>query len=348
MTVAKDTTKIITCLKNAPAWKLVLQIMVANGTLINHVFLATGCFTKAIITTNRAYCSPRFTRSGNDVRRFQLSFAPEENDCHVKEFVTTLKISLVFVNFCCPLRLKPLLVTRSKSQMSPEMNILVRRTIVVFSIGLLILLLNKHRRREGRLCMRFTVIDRIPTQIRNLSDLVDVSDEDCRDQLRMDRATFHKLCFMLQSVGGLKTSRRVTVTEKVAMFLSVLAHHTKNRCVKFQFKCYGQTVSKHFHAVLHCVLRMQSLFLVKPHPVNEDSTDVRWHKFPVCYSLLNEMDVDPLELELDEYMLSCHNLGDADDGIEMVDSLDTTPEWNTRRDSIAINMFNEWRNNQAV
>ncbi|KAL8480228.1 hypothetical protein ACS0TY_026957 [Phlomoides rotata] len=104
--------------------------------------------------------------------------------------------------------------------MNPDMNILVRRTIVVFSIGLLILLLSKRRRREGGLRRRFTVIDRIPTQIRNLSDLVDVSDDDCRDQLRMDRATFHKLCYMLQSVGGLKTSRRVTMTEKVAMFLS--------------------------------------------------------------------------------------------------------------------------------
>ncbi|KAL8511677.1 hypothetical protein ACS0TY_018192 [Phlomoides rotata] len=62
----------------------------------------------------------------------------------------------------------------------------------------------------------------------------------------------------------------------------------------------------------------------------------------------NEMDVDPLELDLDEYLLSCHNFGDADDGIEMVDSLDTTSEWNTRRDSMAIDMFNEWRNNEVV
>ncbi|KAL8550719.1 hypothetical protein ACS0TY_009211 [Phlomoides rotata] len=62
----------------------------------------------------------------------------------------------------------------------------------------------------------------------------------------------------------------------------------------------------------------------------------------------NEMDVDPLKLDLDEYMLPCLTVGDADDGIEMVDSLDTMPEWNTWRDSMAINMFNEWRNNQAV
>ncbi|KAL8546728.1 hypothetical protein ACS0TY_006451 [Phlomoides rotata] len=63
------------------------------------------------------------------------------------------------------------------------------------------------------------------------------------------------------------------------MFLSILAHHTKNRCIKFQFKCSGQIVSKHFHVVLHCVLKMQSLFLVKPRPVNEDNTNARWQNF---------------------------------------------------------------------
>ncbi|KAL8493331.1 hypothetical protein ACS0TY_024520 [Phlomoides rotata] len=108
----------------------------------------------------------------------------------------------------------------------------------------------------------------------------------------MDRDTFHKLCDMLQSFGGLKSSRRVTVIEKVAMFLSILAHHTKNRCVKFQFKRSGQTVSKHFHAVLHCVLRMHSLLLVKPKAVTEDSTDVRWQKFPGCLGALDGTHVD--------------------------------------------------------
>ncbi|KAL8478025.1 hypothetical protein ACS0TY_030069 [Phlomoides rotata] len=108
-----------------------------------------------------------------------------------------------------------------------------------------------------------------------MSDLCEVSGEDCRDQLRMDRAAFHKLCFLLQSVCRLKPSRRVTVHEKVAMFLSILAHHTKNRCVKFAFKHSGQTVSKHFHAVLSCVLRMHAMLLVKPQPVNEDLTDPR-------------------------------------------------------------------------
>ncbi|KAL8492831.1 hypothetical protein ACS0TY_024143 [Phlomoides rotata] len=58
--------------------------------------------------------------------------------------------------------------------------------------------------------------------------------------------------------------------------------------------------------------------------------------------------VDPLELELDEYMSNCPNVGEADNKIEIVDSLDVTPEWTTWRDTMAENMFNEWRNNQAV
>ncbi|KAL8496916.1 hypothetical protein ACS0TY_020556 [Phlomoides rotata] len=115
--------------------------------------------------------------------------------------------------------------------------------------------------------------------MKNMSYLCEVSDEDCRDQLRMDRATFHKLCFILQSVCGLKCSRRVSVPEKVAMFLSILAHHTKNRCVKFAFKRSGQTVSKNFHAVLNSALRLHAMFLVKPQPIVEDDTDPRWQQF---------------------------------------------------------------------
>ncbi|KAL8515039.1 hypothetical protein ACS0TY_013935 [Phlomoides rotata] len=151
-------------------------------------------------------------------------------------------------------------VSRKNAHIYSHMDELLHHTFVVLSIRIVIIMLNKRGRR-------------------NISDLVGVSDEVCRDQLRMDRATFHKLCFMLESIGGLKSFRRVTVCKKVVMFLAILAHHTKNRCVKFQFKRSGQTVSTHFHVVLHCVLKMHSLFLIKPQPVAEDSTDPRWQKF---------------------------------------------------------------------
>ncbi|KAL8513636.1 hypothetical protein ACS0TY_012936 [Phlomoides rotata] len=99
--------------------------------------------------------------------------------------------------------------------------------------------------------------------------------------LRMDRVAFVHLCSLLQTAGGLNNSKYVTAQEKVAMFLSILAHHTKNRSVMFQFKRSGQTVSKYFHHVLRAVLKLHSLFLVKPQPIPDDSTDPRWHKFKV-------------------------------------------------------------------
>ncbi|KAL8536140.1 hypothetical protein ACS0TY_011683 [Phlomoides rotata] len=64
------------------------------------------------------------------------------------------------------------------------------------------------------------------------------------------------------------------------MFLSILAHHSKNRYVKFQFRRSGQTVSQEFHSVLRSVLKLHSLFLVKPLHVPEDSNDPRWD--PLC------------------------------------------------------------------
>ncbi|KAL8541930.1 hypothetical protein ACS0TY_002978 [Phlomoides rotata] len=79
--------------------------------------------------------------------------------------------------------------------------------------------------------------------MRNMSYLCEVSDEDCRDQLRMD------------------------------------PHHTKNRCVKFSFKWSGQTVSKHFHTVLNSVLGLHAMFLIKPQPITEDDIDPRWQSF---------------------------------------------------------------------
>ncbi|KAL8524456.1 hypothetical protein ACS0TY_014152 [Phlomoides rotata] len=310
---------------------------------------------------------------------------------------------------------------------------IIQRTIVVVSIGILIFYLKKNRCRRRVCGRRFSVLDKIPSQIQNLRDLVEVSDNDCKDQLRMDRATFHKLCHLLQLVGGLSSSRNVRAAEKVAMFLSILAHHTKNRCVKFQFKRSGQTVLKHFHAVLRCVLRLHNVFLVTPQPIPDDCTDERWGKFKGCLGALDgtyvdvhvptvdkeryrnrkrwegsaadsrvlrdainrtnglkvprgtyylcdngylncdgfltpykgvryhlsklisrrpqnpqelQIDVDPLDGGLDEYM-STEGNDDGANNVDIVETLDTTPEWTAWRDNLAHNMWNDRTNNNG-
>ncbi|KAL8557265.1 hypothetical protein ACS0TY_004633 [Phlomoides rotata] len=107
------------------------------------------------------------------------------------------------------------------------------------AIGIILLTKTKRRWELNHHRRKFTILDRIPAQMKNMS-------------------------YLCESVCGLKCSRRVSVSEKVAMFLSILAHHTKNRCVKFAFKRSGQIVSKHFHVVLNSVLRLHAMFLVKP------------------------------------------------------------------------------------
>ncbi|KAL8470799.1 hypothetical protein ACS0TY_033396 [Phlomoides rotata] len=87
------------------------------------------------------------------------------------------------------------------------------------------------------------------------------------------------------------------------MFLYVLAHHTKNRAMKFQFKRSGQTISKYFHGVLQFVLKLHSLFLVTPQPIPDDCTDTRWGKFKGCLGVLDGTYVDVLGSAADSRVL---------------------------------------------
>ncbi|KAL8527803.1 hypothetical protein ACS0TY_005580 [Phlomoides rotata] len=108
----------------------------------------------------------------------------------------------------------------------------------------------------------------------------------------MDHGCFYRLCHLLQSRGGIKHFKYISVAEKLAMCLSILAHHTKNRCVMFQFKRFGQTVSKHFHDVIQSILKLHALFLVKPQPVHVNSANPQWGKFQGCLGALDGTYID--------------------------------------------------------
>ncbi|XP_057809131.1 uncharacterized protein LOC131023606 [Salvia miltiorrhiza] len=133
----------------------------------------------------------------------------------------------------------------------------------------------------------FSMIERIPDQNRHMNRLVGVSDVDCLENLRMDRNTFGRLCTLLRESGGLSDGRHIRVEEQVAMFLSVLAHHKKNRVVRFDFWRSGQTVSRFVHLVLKAVLKLHVDLFVKPVPVPDDCTDSRWRWFKGCLGALD-------------------------------------------------------------
>ncbi|BFG37808.1 hypothetical protein CerSpe_240820 [Prunus speciosa] len=123
---------------------------------------------------------------------------------------------------------------------------------------------------------------RVYKQLEYLHGLVYESDTTCIDQLRMDRQSFHKLCQILVTKGELRSTRNMSIEEMVAIFLNILAHHHKNRVIKFNFTRSGRTISKYFHECLNAMIRCQKDFWKSPEPVPENSTDYRWKWFKNC------------------------------------------------------------------
>ena len=60
-------------------------------------------------------------------------------------------------------------------------------------------------------------------------------DENCINELRMDRNAFSILCDLLQTHGGLVYDGVVTIEEQVAIFLNILVHHKKIDVSKLDF-----------------------------------------------------------------------------------------------------------------
>ena len=94
--------------------------------------------------------------------------------------------------------------------------------------------------------------------------LIHSSDLAYFEQLCTDRYMFKLLCGMLGSTDRIKDTSNMKVDEQVAMFLHIIAHRMKNRVLKFRFIRSGETVSRHFNAVLNAIIRLQGQLLKKP------------------------------------------------------------------------------------
>uniref|UniRef100_M0ZMC4 Transposase n=1 Tax=Solanum tuberosum TaxID=4113 RepID=M0ZMC4_SOLTU len=76
-------------------------------------------------------------------------------------------------------------------------------------------------------------------------------------------------------------------TEKLAMFLNILAHHEKNRSIKVDYIRSGCSVIRAFNECLRAILKLTPVLLVKPNPMLEDDTDDRWKWFKGCLGALD-------------------------------------------------------------
>ncbi|KAH7858991.1 hypothetical protein Vadar_030186 [Vaccinium darrowii] len=116
------------------------------------------------------------------------------------------------------------------------------------------------------------------TQLVHLNRLFTNNDTNCHEQLRVDIRTFNIPCTLVRGVG-LTDSKYVVLEEKVGMFLKTIAHHKKNRVIKFDFSRSGQTASKYFNQVLKAILKRQDVLLKHPELVPTNCDDERWKWF---------------------------------------------------------------------
>ncbi|KAL8534205.1 hypothetical protein ACS0TY_010273 [Phlomoides rotata] len=165
--------------------------------------------------------------------------------------------------------------------------LLVVEEIILEIVFMLSVIINRYRNTSQfrglnvENVRRYRMTNRIPQQIEHMSELVEMSDTDCFDNLRLNWEAFNRLCYLLRHMGRLVDGRYVTVGEQVALFLSVLSLHSKVRVVRFHFKRSGQTIHTYFHNVLRAVLKLHEVLLAKPSPVTDDSTHPSWKHFKV-------------------------------------------------------------------
>ncbi|XP_015087738.1 protein ALP1-like isoform X1 [Solanum pennellii] len=135
--------------------------------------------------------------------------------------------------------------------------------------------------------IRYCMSARIPKILSHLNVLIRDNDIVCIDKLRMDRNAFHILASLAKNIGGLTDSKNMSSTEKLAMFLNILAHHEKNRSIKVDYIRSGWSVSRAFNECLRAILKLTPVLLVKPNPVLEDDSDDRWKWFKGCLGALD-------------------------------------------------------------
>lgn len=174
-----------------------------------------------------------------------------------------------------------------------ELVILILMHQVIFRVSffalMVVLMLHSmstvyNGRKPRRSGITYSLIPQIPCQVKFLDQLINTGDTNIKDNLRLNRDTFMKLCLLLHERGGLRATKYVGISAQVSMFLDVLAHHTKNRKIRSGFIRSGETVSRHFKRVLLAVLKLHPVLLAKPQPVEADEVDHTWKCFQVLHA----------------------------------------------------------------
>ena len=82
--------------------------------------------------------------------------------------------------------------------------------------------------------------------------------------LRMRRAPFFQLCDLFRNRSLLRDSIHYNTEEQVAMFLHVVSHNQRFRCIEFPFGRSIETISRYFQEVLSAVGELRAEMILPP------------------------------------------------------------------------------------
>lgn len=88
------------------------------------------------------------------------------------------------------------------------------------------------------------------------------SNRQCIELMRMSRDAFVLLCNHFRQRAWIKDSKHVSVEEKIAMFLTIIAHNERFVVMKRRFQHSSQTVHKYFHEVLEAMMHFAKEMIV--------------------------------------------------------------------------------------
>ena len=89
----------------------------------------------------------------------------------------------------------------------------------------------------------------------------------CKREFRMEKSIFHKLVECLREKVLLQDTRGVAVEEQVAIFIYAISKNASNRGLQWRFQHSGETISRHFGAVLRAMIQLTRSYIQLP-PVN--------------------------------------------------------------------------------
>jgi hypothetical protein len=94
----------------------------------------------------------------------------------------------------------------------------------------------------------------------NLRIIYHSDDTHCVNLLRMRRAPFFQLCDLFL----LRDSIHCNTEEQVVMFLHVVSHNQRFRCIEFPFRRSIETISRYFQEVLFAVGELRAEMILPP------------------------------------------------------------------------------------